>query len=252
VDRALALDSTLGGGHAILAQLLFLYDWDWRGAEQAFRRSLAINPNLPETHAWRARELMALGRTYDALDESRRALELSPLDPELRLQLVARYLDARQYDLAREMLRRALPADSSAPGPYYHAALLAAATGKYPDALAELRRPMTDAPDSVRLEAERARILALAGRRDEAIVVLRGLEQLARQRYVSPYALACIAAALGDDRQAFRWLDAAVRDRIGNLADARVDPRLDPLRSDRRFAALLGRLALSELSSPGP
>ena len=68
--------------------------------------------------------------------------------------------------------------------------------------------------------------------------MLAALDSLAAERYVSPYLFAGIAEALGDRRRAFAWLEEAVADRVGDVVYLDVDPRLDRLRGDRRFARL--------------
>ncbi len=64
------------------------------------------------------------------------------------------------------------------------------------------------------------------------------LDSLSTDRYVSPYLLATIGEALGDSRRAFAWLEEAVADRASQLVYLAVDPRLERLRGDRRFARI--------------
>jgi hypothetical protein len=52
-------------------------------------------------------------------------------------------------------------------------------------------------------------------------------------------------AGLGEPDPAFEWLDRAMDDRRGWLAYLKVEPLLDPLRSDARFNRLLERMRLS-------
>ncbi|HKZ79703.1 MAG TPA: hypothetical protein VJ124_15625 [Pyrinomonadaceae bacterium] len=66
----------------------------------------------------------------------------------------------------------------------------------------------------------------------------------AKQRYVSSASIALIYSALGDQDQTFAWLEKADRERDGNLARLKVDPRFDSLRSDPRFADLARRVGL--------
>jgi hypothetical protein len=69
--------------------------------------------------------------------------------------------------------------------------------------------------------------------------VLAELEQTARQRYVSSYCLALVYIGLGDPDRAFAALDRAVEERAGYLVYLNVDPAVDPIRGDARFAELL-------------
>ena len=86
---------------------------------------------------------------------------------------------------------------------------------------------------------------ALSGRRVEAQKTLEELKTLAKQRYVPPYYIATIYQDLGEKDQAFEWLEKAYADRSWDLTFLRVNPSLDSLRSDPRFADLLRRLKLA-------
>jgi hypothetical protein len=82
----------------------------------------------------------------------------------------------------------------------------------------------------------------VAGQRSVGIDVLRQLEAVAKQRHVFAYEIALLYVALGNSDLAFQWLDQAFHERSAWLAYLLVEPRLDPVRSDPRFAELLARV----------
>ena len=86
--------------------------------------------------------------------------------------------------------------------------------------------------------------LAAAGRTAEAEALLTELTAASPGRYVSPYRLALVHTGLGNTDAAFEALEAAHDERAVGLVNLAVEPRFDPLRSDARFARLLGRLGL--------
>jgi TolB-like protein/Tfp pilus assembly protein PilF len=233
--RALALDSTLALAHGTLAQVRFLYDWSWAGADSSFQRALTLNPNRPEFHHWYAHLLVAMDRRDEAMTHAARALELSPLDPEMIAHLGWHHLMARRYADARESLDRAVAADDSLAGTRYLLGLLAEVQGDFELAESHYRTAFDQAPGDLEILASLGRTHALGGRPDDARAVLSQLDSLSAGRYVSPYLLAGIAEALGDKRRAFAWLEEAVADHAAQLVYLRLDPRHDGLRSDRRF-----------------
>jgi len=85
---------------------------------------------------------------------------------------------------------------------------------------------------------------AVAGKKAEAQQVLNDLQQLPEQRYVSPYTVAAIYAGLGDQEQAFKWLETAVEERDIWLMNLKVDPVFAKLRSHRQFTDILARIRL--------
>ena len=86
---------------------------------------------------------------------------------------------------------------------------------------------------------------AAAGDRDAARAMLPVIIEGWHRGSVSPYSVANIHVALGDRDEAFVWLERALEDRDRMLTSLRVHPRLDPLRSDPRFASLLSRMNLA-------
>ena len=111
--RALAIDNALGEAHASLAFATFYYDWDWPAAEQEFKRAIELDPNNAEAHHWYSHYLMAQGRIEESLAQSKRALELSPLDILLNVHLGWHYLYARQYDQALDQMEKTVEMDKN-------------------------------------------------------------------------------------------------------------------------------------------
>jgi tetratricopeptide (TPR) repeat protein len=95
------------------------------------------------------------------------------------------------------------------------------------------------------LRADIGHLYAVWGKREEAQQVLAELIKKSEQTYVSAYDVAVIYAGLGDRDQAFGWLDKAVEQHSFWLSWLKLDPRLDPLRSDPRFSRLLQRVRLN-------
>ena len=80
-ERALALDERSAMAHVELAMVRFGGDWNWEGAEQAFRRALQLTPDLAIAHAQYGWLLVLLGRADAAFAEAERARELAPASP---------------------------------------------------------------------------------------------------------------------------------------------------------------------------
>ena len=117
--------------------------------------------------------------------------------------------------------------------------------GSFPDSIAEYQRAK-QLNDDPRMLGLLGHVYAVSGQRDEALKTLDQLKENAGQRYVSPYSFALVYAGLGDKDQAFQWLEKSRQDRTPYLSTIKVDPLLDNLRSDPRFAELMRRVGLSE------
>ena len=76
--------------------------------------------------------------------------------------------------------------------------------------------------------------------------ILGRLIELSKEAYISPYSIATLYTGLSDIEYAFEWLETAYRERDRALVWLKVHPRLDPLRSDSRFADLIRRVGFWE------
>jgi len=243
--QALAIDNTLGEAHDSLAYETFFYEWNWSAAEREFKRAIELTPNNADAHHGYSHYLMAQHRIDESLAESKRALELSPIDLVINIHLGWHYLYARQYDQALEQLNKVVEMDSNFPQTYTWLGLVLEQQGKYPEAIAVFQRAMTLFPGgSTQAQAELAHTYAVSGKRIEALKIIADLQQVANRKYVPPYQVGAIYAGLGDKDQAFIWLEKAYQERSDWLVNLTADQRFDPLRADSRFADLRRRIGL--------
>ncbi|HEX6105212.1 MAG TPA: hypothetical protein VFZ26_06470, partial [Gemmatimonadales bacterium] len=184
-ERAIALDSSLAEAHAVLGAVQFLHEWDWSGAETSLRRSLALNPNRAEPHLRLAHLLLVVGRVDQAVEAGRRALELSPFDPTVRLHLARQALHVGDYVRAQEDVRHALDLDPAVEGADLLGGLIAAATGRYADAVAPLELAAADTARGDEALATLGWVYALAGQRAQAREIRVRLQEAADTRYLS-------------------------------------------------------------------
>jgi TolB-like protein/DNA-binding winged helix-turn-helix (wHTH) protein/Tfp pilus assembly protein PilF len=242
--KALQIDDALAEAHTSLAMVHLLYDWDLAACEKEFRRAIELDPNYTPAHHWYSHCLLPLGRTEESLAESKRALELEPLQLVVGLHLGWHYLYARQYDQAIEQFRKTLELDPAFPQTQRYAAWAYLQKGMHPEAIAALRAALSGLERDPEIEGELGHALAVAGRRAEALAILEGLGHLSATRYVSPYSVALVHAGLSDRDQALVWLDKAYAERSDYMPYLRLEPMLDGLRADPRFAAVAGRVGL--------
>jgi TolB-like protein/DNA-binding winged helix-turn-helix (wHTH) protein/Tfp pilus assembly protein PilF len=237
--KALDLDPSLSDAHNSLAYVKLTYDWDWPGAENEFKRSLALNPGYAHGHHWYAHLLLSAGRRDEALAESTRALELDPVSPIINLHLGWHFLNTGQYDRALDQLAKTLELDPNYPLAYWYRGLAFEQQRKYPDALREMQRARDLLPTNLAVQADIAHVYAISGDKAAAERVLAELNRQSGQRYVNQYELAIIYAGLGQNERSFECLNTAFRERSDMLVYLNVDPRLESLRTDPRFGELV-------------
>jgi tetratricopeptide (TPR) repeat protein len=222
----------------------FGYHRDWSSAEAEFRRGIALDSSSPEGYEAYSRFLLAMGRRDESLEANEEAVKLSPTSFRSLEQLGWYQLYSRHYDQARETLARVIALDSTAWRPRFYVAQADQALGRYDDAITHLQAALQQAPGRAELRAALGQVYARSGRIEEARTILTGMLEQSQQRYVSPYLVATVQAALGQRRQAFASLTRALTERSQLVGYLGIDPRLDSLRTDPRFAPLLRRLRL--------
>jgi tetratricopeptide (TPR) repeat protein len=242
--KALAIDNSLAEAHASLGYIKFTYDWDWAGAEQEFKRAIALNPGYDNAHHWYSHELMALGRTDEAMAEARRALELSPSDTVMNEHMGWTYLMARDYDRAIQSARKAIEMDPNFLLAHRVLGLAYEYRGRHDEATAEFTRGVELSHGDPVAKAFLARSYAAAGHKDQATKILNELLQLATRQYMPPVEIAATYTALGRNDEAFSWLNKAYDQRAAALVYLRVNRDYDSIRPDPRFQDLLRRMHL--------
>lgn len=241
-QKALELDPGIAEAHLSLGYVHFFYDWDWLGAEAEFRRAIELNPNLSEAHIEYAFYLQALGHDNEAIASAHRGVELDPISAA-NLSDEGRILHrARRYDQAIVRYKRALEID-----PVYRPAFgrLAEAyemTGEFQQAVAVLERIQQLGGGGGAPDRALGSLYARMNRRAEALQIVHRIEK-EKGGASETYAVATIYAALGDKDRALNSLERGVRER-SLLPVVLRDPKLDPLRGEPRFQALLRRAGL--------
>jgi TolB-like protein/DNA-binding winged helix-turn-helix (wHTH) protein/Tfp pilus assembly protein PilF len=236
--RALELDPDLSDAQDTLGRVLLHYDYDWAGAEAAFRRAIELEPSSVAAHNGYSILLQALARYDEALAEAAKAVALDPLSPMAVTEEGRVLYRARRFAAAEERYRRALDLNPGFGSALDRLAQLYLTQGR----LAEAREAVERLE---RLPSHRRRFLVgLRGRLEAAAGNRAAARRLLGDLPGSPeFPRATIHVALGEHDRAFAELDQAVsRKTLGPYAWG--NPELDPLRADPRFARAVARMGL--------
>src|SRR5437773_834340 len=243
--KALQLDQTLAEAHASMAYVETYYDWNWPGAEAEFRRALELDPNYAEAHHADSRFLASLGRVEEARAELKRAQELDPLSLLVQANSGVISYFGRQYDQAIQELRQINRLDPKFSEPYWGLGLCYEQMGVYEEAVTQLQKAIDLSGRGANGIASLGHAYGLAGRRGEALKILLELEERAKKSYVSSYQIALVYLGLHRNDEALKQLENAYQEHSTLLTYLKMDPRVDPLRSDPRFEDLLRRIELT-------
>jgi serine/threonine protein kinase len=226
--KAVELDDSLAEAHAArafaLANLL-----KWSESDQEFRRALELKPNYSTAHYFYAMGYLAPQKKIDqALEQYRIALSLDPLSSIVGSNYAVVLMEARRYPESLAQFQKVVARDPNFPPAHYKLSHLYATTGRFPEAVSELRKSL---PNSSPVSEDAQGFLKL-------MLTMPDADRSAG---------AAVAAALAGDRdQAFKYLEKAFSDGDSELLIVIRYPALDSLRSDPRYKDLLRRLGLPE------
>jgi eukaryotic-like serine/threonine-protein kinase len=243
--KALELDNNLAEAHASLGQITIYYDWDFSGGEREYQRAIALDPNYPTAHQWRAENLSTQGRYDEALVEIRRALELDPLSLIINRAYGDILLNARRYDEAIEQYRKTLELDPNFATAHFFLARAYEAKGMYDQAFDELVRSYGGGFVTPEKLAQMKTAYASFGWKGYLQTELTQLLQQSKQEYVPPSVIAISYARIGQKEEAFAWLERGYQERDFRMRHLKTAFEFDSLRSDPRFDDLLRRVGLN-------
>jgi serine/threonine protein kinase len=242
LNTALALDDTLAEAYHLLAAVELYYKRDWPAAERAFLQGIQLNSNLAETHDHYGLCLALFGRNEESLVQMERAAQLDPFSPGLNLNRGRLFFYLRDYDRAITQFAQTLEFHPTYAAAHECFGDACEKKGMLGEAITQWRTAL-----SLNGEVEHATVLEqtyLKSGFEAAVRALSGKqlqrlnEKAARGEYVPAVHYLMAYVRLGDNEQAFAWLAETIEERNWFAFQVKINPLLDPLRSDPRFEAL--------------
>jgi TolB-like protein/cytochrome c-type biogenesis protein CcmH/NrfG len=235
VERALALNPNLAAAHTQMGRIKQQVDFDWAGADASYQRAVEVEPGNPEAVSMAASSTRLLGRFDEALRLNRRAVDLDPLNAGSWQTLAETEFLMGQLNQAATDCKKALELNPDLwTGPILLSKIYVM-QGRPEDALPKI--------ELVRYENERAFLYAIAyhalGREKESDAAL---SELIAMHPSNSFHIAEVYAFRNRFDEAFEWLNRAYGERDAGLVQTKVEPLLQSLRHDPRYAALLKKL----------
>lgn len=243
-QEALRLDPTLAEAHSAAGFVKLTYDWDWTESEREFRKALELNPNQSVVHDEYATLLEAVGRTDEAIVETNKARELDPLSLIVIRNNGRAYYYARQYDRAIQIWVETSEMDGAFPVVQNWLTLVYEADGKYHEAVnSHLKQEALSGINAESLQSLR-QTYESTGWTDFWRKDFELHQNQLKDPMTDRYDIVQLYRRLERTDEAFRWLNKACDERSIWMIWLKVDPALDSLRSDPRFALLMNRVGL--------
>jgi TolB-like protein/DNA-binding winged helix-turn-helix (wHTH) protein/cytochrome c-type biogenesis protein CcmH/NrfG len=237
-QRALQLDPGLAEAHAAVGRIERSFDWDWAGANAAFQKALALEPQNSVVLLGASSLQASLGNFEAAIALNRRAVEIDPLSVTAHLSMGMHAYYGGHPAMAMDAFQKALAISPNAPAAHYLLGLVYLATSHSQQALAEFER---DPVGSERTVGEALAYYAL-GHQPEADAALHQL--LTGYRSQAAFQIAEVYAYRDEPDSAMQWLEVARAHKDAGLAAIKGDPLLKTLEGDARFTTFLQSIGL--------
>jgi TolB-like protein/Flp pilus assembly protein TadD len=242
--RAVELDDFSADAHTSLGIVRMWLEWDWPGAESAFRRAIELNSSFVTAHMHYAHLLSTLGRHREAAAEIRIARQVDPLSPSAHIFSGIFMYNAREYNAAIEHLLNAMALNPNLWLAHLFLGKVHERKGMSNEALGAFQKAFDLLGGNTELISLKGYVHARQGSRAEAEQAVRLLTELSKQKYVPPYNIALVYAGLGEVEGALSWLEKAYETRDVRTTFLAVEAKWDALRDHPQFQDLLHRLAL--------
>lgn len=246
-EKALELDSNSAEGHTSLGSVYFIYDWNFRAAEQQLKQAIALNPNYVMAHHVYAVLLAATGRASQAVAEIRKAVEVDPLSIPARNMLSEMLMNDGRTDEAIREIFKTFELDPNA----IHAGMLHEALSK-----CYKRKGMAKEAFDEEIKSriangagpsEIAEIRKIHAKEGDDGIIRRDLQTALDGYRKAPwhwdaFYIARLYGSLHDSEHAFEWLNKAADLRSTALFWLYVGG--DPLTTDPRFRSIERKMGL--------
>jgi tetratricopeptide (TPR) repeat protein len=173
-----------------------------------------------------------------------KAAALDPLSPQISTDMGFSIYYSRDYDLAIKKLQAVVQINPKFPLAHIWLGRSYQAKKMYPEAITEFKKAL-DVLGYVSVPlGQIGNVYGVSGNKTEAQKILDTLTSLSSKKFVSSYNVALVYAGLGENDQAFLWLNKAYDERSHWLVWLKGDPRWALLRSDKRYTELVNKVGL--------
>jgi len=233
-DKAISLDDSLSEAHYAQGMVKHFFEWDWDGAGAAYMRAIELNPKSAAAFSWYSYLCGLVDPDPEkGLAISARAMELEPYSPYVLATAGFAAHMARQFEVARTRLDRALELDSEYVLANWMRSLPGLFLSEGAESVARLEKVVRTAGRVPLYLAFLGAAYGLTGRTEEAHQIAAELETSRKERFIQPMVLAWVYSGLRDRDATLRYLELALTERDPLLLTA--DPQFDFVRDDPRF-----------------
>lgn len=232
--KALDLEPSLAESHLAWANYKMMFSWNWKEAEDAYKRAIELDSKLTMAHSYYGFLLALMGQHARAAESTRKAIELEPMSAIVRAGAAYTEYLAGQYDISIQHSQIAIEIEPTSVAALYPLGLSHFRRGEYDTAVEVYQRAIELSRDTPAFLALYAFVCGRIGRRKEAE---EGLERLQKDgTYISPGHLLWVYVGLGERDQTLHWLRESIEKQVSPTIYYTIRPDLAEMSADPDFA----------------
>ena len=214
------------------------YEFDFAGGEKVCKHAVDLDPNSPTARRTYAQFLSTRGRFDESIAESRKAIDLEPQSYLNQMDYALVLYHARRFEEEAQW-KRLIDLNPNDSFNYRRLSKCMLRQGRESEAFEYLITELTmEKVDDETIERFRTAYRESGWRG----VTIEQIKRAEAKGVSNPFGVACLYARLGDKNKAFEFLEKAYQERNDLINELRVEPQLDPLRDDPRYADLVRRV----------
>jgi len=247
--KALELDPSLAGPHAVLAGDMMEYDWDFAAGIAEYKKAFQLDPGDAVAHFWYSQDLAWLGgHVEESISEINLAHQLDPLSPIIAMNVGNVLASARRYDEALAACQKLATENPTFARAHWCLALVYKGKHDYAKSVEEYQiyAQLSGSQDDSELATAMDQGFRSEGWKGATKKALEARLQQRKKGYASPFEIARYYAELGQIDQVFTWLDTAYRERDSLMESLKTEPSFDSLHADPRFAEMVKKVGLPQ------
>jgi tetratricopeptide (TPR) repeat protein len=223
-------------------------DWDWLGAERSFKQAIQLNPRYATAYNWYAALLGIINRHEEAIHYMTQAQEYDPGSAIINRDLGVIYAWAGDFEKAINQLQFTIDMDPDFSPAYFHMAIVYVGLKKYDLAIEYFKKVRAMTGDFFDIIGALGYTYAKSGQKEEALSELKKLEELAKNQDTRASEFCLIHTGLGNNDQAFEWLDIACKNHEFGVVVFGPESELwfEDLLPDPRFKEFLTRIGIEK------
>jgi serine/threonine protein kinase/DNA-binding winged helix-turn-helix (wHTH) protein len=238
-EKAIALDPNLADGYRVLSMIQSWVELNCPEAQTSLKRAIDLAPGDPDNLGLSAWLTMCLGRPQEAVQLWKQELLLDPLRVDEYLFLAQALRDLGRYDESNAALAKAVDLNPNRIEMIHEiGGEVYLAQGHPQQALAEFEAE----PAGLYYDLGVALGYHALGRQKDSDAALGRM--LSQHSANGAYQIAQVYGYRQEVDLAFQWLDRAYMQRDPGLMWIKTDLKLQSLRKDPRYAALLSKMNL--------